>query len=168
MGEDEVRKVLEAEYKLLCLCDTFKNAFDEVAHSEGVTTIPGKLNSILPPSCERFVTQNRLSTEFYFNFEGSIFGKVIPSPTSGSRPLPHKYFLATRLLPCGPHDPKIQKFTGNGTIGPAEDHLTKAIHAFVHFSLIYSGNDVLICDLQGDYNYSLLFGVLSQAAHFIL
>jgi hypothetical protein len=46
MGEEEVKKVLEAEYKLLCLCDTFKHAFDEVAHSARVTTIPGKLNSL--------------------------------------------------------------------------------------------------------------------------
>jgi hypothetical protein len=46
MGEEEVKKVLEAKYKLLCLCDTFKLAFDEVAHSARVTTIPGKLNSL--------------------------------------------------------------------------------------------------------------------------
>ena len=51
MSEEEVKKVLEAEYKLLCLCDTFKHAFDEVAHSAGVTTIPGKLNSILDLNC---------------------------------------------------------------------------------------------------------------------
>jgi len=89
------------------------------------------------------------SIEFYFNFEASILGKVIPTPASGSRPLPHKYFLATPLLPCGPHDAKVQKFTGNGTIGTADDHLTKAIHAFAHFSLVYSSHDVLICDLQG-------------------
>ncbi|KAF8800443.1 hypothetical protein BYT27DRAFT_7117444 [Phlegmacium glaucopus] len=127
MSGEEVKKVLEAEYKLLCLCDAFKNAFDEVACSAGVTTIP----------------------KFYFNFEASIFGKIIPTPTSGSRALPHKYFLATPLLPCGPHDAKVQKFTGNGTIGTADDHLTKAIHAFAHFSLVYSSNDVLICDLQG-------------------
>ena len=160
MGEEEVKKVLEAEYKLLCLCDTFKNAFDEVAYSAGVTTIPGKLNSNLD---QRFVTNSWSSIEFYFNFEGSIFGKIIPSPTSGGRPqaLPQKYFLATRLLPCGPHDLKVQKFTGNGTIGTAEDHLTKAVHAFVHFSLVYSGSDVLICDLQGDCNCSLI-GVFSS------
>ena len=44
MGEEEVKKVLEAEYKLLCLCDMFKNEFDKVAYSAGVTTIPGRLN----------------------------------------------------------------------------------------------------------------------------
>jgi hypothetical protein len=124
-----------------------------VAHSARVTTIPGKLNSL---DFWDFLLIGLL-IEFYFNFEGSIFGKVIPSPTSGSRPLPQKYFLATRLLPCGPHDVKVQKFTGNGTIGTAEDHLTKAVHAFVHFSLAYSDNDVLICDLQGERDYILLF-----------
>ena len=67
----------------------------------------------------------------------SIFGQVIPSPTSNSRPLPHLYFIATPLLPCGPVDPKVEKFTGNGDIGPASDHMTKAIHAFAHFSAIY-------------------------------
>ena len=52
--------------------------------------------------------------EFYFNFKTSIFGQVIPSPMSNSRPLPHLYFIATPLLPCGPVDPKVKKFTGNG------------------------------------------------------
>lgn len=47
MSEEEVKKVLEAEYKLLCLCDTFKSEFDCVALSAGVTTIPGKLNPCL-------------------------------------------------------------------------------------------------------------------------
>ncbi|EDR01156.1 uncharacterized protein LACBIDRAFT_312494 [Laccaria bicolor S238N-H82] len=127
MSDEEVKKVLKAEYWLLCLCNAFKNAFDGLACSSGVTTIP----------------------EFYFNFEASIFGKVIPTPASGSCPLPHKYFLATPLLPCRPHDATVQKFTGNGTIGTADDHLTKAIHAFAHFSLVYSSHDILLCDLQG-------------------
>jgi hypothetical protein len=87
--------------------------------------------------------------EFYFNFKKSIFGQVIPSPTSNSRPLPHLYFIATPLLPCGPVDPKVEKFTGNGDIGPASDHMTKAIHAFAHFSAVYTQKNLLICDLQG-------------------
>jgi len=68
---------------------------------------------------------------------------------SNSRPLPHLYFIATPLLPCGPVDPKVEKFTGNGDIGPASDHMTKAIHAFAHFSAVYTQNNLLICDLQG-------------------
>lgn len=63
--------------------------------------------------------------------------------------MPHKHFLATRLLPCGKADGKLKKFTGNGEIGDATDDLTKAIHAFAHFSLIYSHGHLLFCDLQG-------------------
>ena len=37
----------------------------------------------------------------------------------------------------------------NGEIGSATDDLTKAIHAFAHFSLIYSHGHLLFCDLQG-------------------
>jgi len=66
MGEEEVKKVLEAEYKLLCLCNTFKDAFDEVAHSAGVTTIPGKLDSNLDLQVQRFVTNSWSSIELYF------------------------------------------------------------------------------------------------------
>ena len=43
---------------------------------------------------------------------------------------------------------EVQNFAENGGIGAADDHLTNAIHAFAHFSLVYSGNDVLICDLH--------------------
>lgn len=86
---------------------------------------------------------------FFFNFKGLIFGEVIPSPSSGGRPLPHSYFLATPLLPSGPADSEVRKFTGNGEIGTAHDHVTKAVHAFVHFSLLYSQRHILFCDLQG-------------------
>ncbi|KAF8804287.1 hypothetical protein BYT27DRAFT_7225417 [Phlegmacium glaucopus] len=127
MTKESVKIVLEAEYKLLCLCDSFKAVFDKHAEDSGAMTIP----------------------KFYFNFKTSIFGQVIPSPTSNSRPLPHLYFIATPLLPCGPVDPKVEKFTGNGDIGLASDHMTKAIHAFAHFSAVYTQNNLLICDLQG-------------------
>ena len=43
----------------------------------------------------------------------------------------------------------MAKFTGNGDIGLASDHMTKAIHAFAHFSAVYTQNNLLICDLQG-------------------
>ena len=87
--------------------------------------------------------------EFYFNFKTSIFGQVIPSLTSNSRLLPHLYFIATPLLPCRPIDPKVEKFTRNRDIGPASDHMMKAIHAFAHFSAVYTQKNLLICDLQG-------------------
>ena len=64
------------------------------------------------------------------------------------------YFLATPLLPCGVVDGAVRKFTGNGQIGDADDDITKAAHAFAHFSLLYSQNNLLFCDLQGTYTYS--------------
>ena len=89
------------------------------------------------------------STGFYFNFTDSIFGEIQGSVTSGSRIVPHQHFLATLLLPCGKVDGGIQKFTGNDEIGEASDDITKAIHAFAHFSLLYSQQHILFCDLQG-------------------
>jgi hypothetical protein len=147
MTEESVKIVLEAEYKLLCLCDSFKAAFDEHAEDSGAKTIPSEPG--LYYSVNHRQTLICTIAEFYFNFKTSIFGQVIPSPTSNGRPLPHLYFIATPLLPCGPVDPKVEKFTGNGDIGPASDHMTKAIHAFAHFSAVYSQNNLLICDLQG-------------------
>lgn len=87
--------------------------------------------------------------EFYFNFPSSIFGELVPSVSSQSRPLPYRHFLATPLLPCGDADPKIKKFTGNDELGKAKDDMTKAIHAFAHFSVVYSHQNLLFCDLQG-------------------
>ena len=86
--------------------------------------------------------------EFYFNFNKSILRKLALS-ANGSCPLPHQTFIATPLLPCVPSDPPICKYTGNGSVGPANDDLTKAIHAFVHFSLVVSKESLLFCDLQG-------------------
>lgn len=77
-------------------------------------------------------------------------GKIQNSPSSGSRIIPHQYFLATLLLPCGKVDGGTRKFTGNDEIGSAPvDDLTKAVHAFAHFSLLYSQEHILFCDLQG-------------------
>jgi hypothetical protein len=52
-------------------------------------------------------------------------------------------------LPCGTVDPPVEKFTGNGSLGLAKDDITKAIHAFAHYSLVISENNLLFCDLQG-------------------
>lgn len=91
--------------------------------------------------------------EFYFNFKNSIFGELIPSKTSGSRNLPHSWFIATPLLPCGPVDAKLKKFTGNDTTGVPEDSMTKAVHAFAHFLALYSHRQLVFCDLQGIDHY---------------
>jgi len=47
-------------------------------------------------------------------------------------------------------DGKVKKFTGNDDIGDQpSDPLTEAIHAFAHFSLVYTKGYLLLCDLQG-------------------
>ena len=92
-------------------------------------------------------------TEFllasYFNFKDSFYGEIEPLSASGRRNIPHLGFLATPLLPCGRFDDPIQKFTGNDNLGPANNNLTRAIHAFVHFSWVYSRGQLLFCDMQG-------------------
>jgi hypothetical protein len=90
-----------------------------------------------------------LDAAFYFNFKGSIYGEIQGSLTSGSRIVPKKNFLATILLPCGNLDAKIKKFTGSDNVGDAPDSMTKAVHAFAHWSLLYSRGHILFCDLQG-------------------
>jgi hypothetical protein len=42
MTKESVKIILEAEYKLLCLCDSFKAAFDKHAEDSGARTIPSK------------------------------------------------------------------------------------------------------------------------------
>ncbi|KAG6835988.1 hypothetical protein H0H93_012470 [Arthromyces matolae] len=123
---DEVKKNLSGEYEILALCDWFKQKFDEHAASRGVKTLP----------------------KFYFNYANSILG-TLQALSSGSCHLPFKDFIATPLLPCGPADPNVRKFTGNDNFGDASDDMTKAIHAFVHFSMLYSQESILFCDLQG-------------------
>lgn len=65
--------------------------------------------------------------------------------------VPKINFLATLLLPCGKVDEKVKKFTGSDDIGDAPDNMTKAIHAFAHWSLLYSQGHILFCDLQGTF-----------------
>ncbi|KAF8952860.1 hypothetical protein BDZ97DRAFT_1909005 [Flammula alnicola] len=68
----------------------------------------------------------------------------------GATSIPSARFIATPLLPCGELDGKIQKFTGNDEFGDANDHLTKAIHAFSHFTAVYTQKNIVLCDLQGE------------------
>ncbi|KAJ6515067.1 hypothetical protein C8R47DRAFT_1276176 [Mycena vitilis] len=94
--------------------------------------------------------------EFRFNVDGAILGLLEPLPSDHiSKPLglPFLNFLATPYLPCGPVDVAIQKFTGNADCGEApKDELTQAIHAFTHFTMVYTRKDLVFCDLQGLYN----------------
>jgi hypothetical protein len=94
-----------------------------------------------------------LTAGFRFNVEGAILGVLEPLDDDHplvDKQLPHLTFLATRLLPCGPVDQPIQKFTGNNDCGAAPtDPITLVLHAFSHFIAVYTGNDAILCDLQG-------------------
>ena len=63
--------------------------------------------------------------------------------------LPYRYFLATPLLPCRAIDGGLRKFCGNEELGVPEDHLSMAVHAYIHFSWLLSGSHIFFCDLQG-------------------
>ncbi|KAF7346249.1 hypothetical protein MSAN_01852000 [Mycena sanguinolenta] len=91
--------------------------------------------------------------EFRFNVEGAILGvlePLDPEHISASLGLPFTDFIATRYLPCSSIDKGIQKFTGNTDCGdPPEDPMTAAVHAFTHFTILYTGSALVFCDLQG-------------------
>lgn len=97
---------------------------------------------------------------FYFNFKDSILGElVIDEQSAPKMNIRHIHFIATPLLPCGKADSKVKKFTGHSEVGPATDDITKAIHAFAHFSLMYSSGYLVFCDLQGNVSACLGFVV---------
>ncbi|EFI28277.1 atypical/Alpha protein kinase [Coprinopsis cinerea okayama7 len=125
LSPHNARLLLRAEYVLMCKGQYFKQAFDQLAQD---------LNVKIPNFC--------------FDFKEAIFGSLIPKPDTQAH-LPHHWFLATPLLRCGPFDPPFRKFTGNDEMGPPEDAITAAVHAFAHFSYVYSGGDLVFCDLQG-------------------
>ncbi|KAF8224897.1 hypothetical protein L208DRAFT_1171960, partial [Tricholoma matsutake] len=95
----------------------------------------------------------------------TIYGDIHVSVTSGSRFLLHKYFLATLLLPCGKLNAKVKKFTGSDDVGDACDSMTKAIHAFTHWSLLYSQGHILFCDLQGMLDFKGVMCLFDPQAH---
>ncbi|TFK19538.1 hypothetical protein FA15DRAFT_724234 [Coprinopsis marcescibilis] len=125
-SELDVKAVLQAEYGLLCQCDGVKACFDEeINHS----------TALVP--------------DLYFNFSDSIFSNFIVG--EADRPgfsAYHKYFIATLLFPCGPANKPITKFTRNDLMGKADDTLTLALHAFMHYSYVYSQLHFVFCDLQ--------------------
>jgi len=96
--------------------------------------------------------------EFRFNLADAILGpfiddsKITDPPPDAPCGLPYWDFIATRLLPCGPVDAPIEKFTGNDDVGPApgtKECLTVALHAFTHYVAVWSHGNFLLCDLQG-------------------
>lgn len=71
-------------------------------------------------------------------------------------PLLFKHFIASPLLPCGPADGLLKKYTGNDTVSVAparNDALTSLLHAFSHFTYVKSDRQLLLCDLQGNASY---------------
>jgi hypothetical protein len=68
---------------------------------------------------------------------------MVRTAASGRRTLPHLGFLATPLLPCGHYDDPVHKFMGSDNLGPANENLTQAIHAFIHFAWICSQEQLL-------------------------
>ena len=88
--------------------------------------------------------------EFYFNYKEAFIGVLQSSPSSGGRCLPFPHFIATPLLPCGKVNKPIEKFSGNDDIGSEPDRpITEAVHAFAHFSYLYSKGFLVFVDLQG-------------------
>ena len=80
---------------------------------------------------------------------------TITEPTPDPCGLLYFDFIATRLLPCGPIDAPIDKFTGNDDVSPPPGHkedLTVALHAFTHYIVIFFCRNLLLCDLQGMLN----------------
>ncbi|KAJ2919644.1 hypothetical protein MD484_g837, partial [Candolleomyces efflorescens] len=129
LSDASVKHLLQAEFGLLCQCDGFKKIFDDYAE-------------LIEPGMSEAIP------DFYFNFPKSIFGRFITTPETKLH-MPHKYFVATPLLPCGKLDPKIIKFTGNNGMNTPSSNIMRAVHAFTHFSWIYSRGHIVFCDLQG-------------------
>lgn len=139
--DTELRGYLEEEYRLLIQADMFCDAFFAYAKD-----------------CEVNLPR------FRFNVEDAILGSVLPEDMSPAV-LPYRHFLATKLLPCGEMDGQVVKFTGNGDIGEAHDDITKAIHAFVHFVLVYTRRTVLLCDVQGIKGYDGAWSLIDPQSH---
>jgi hypothetical protein len=96
--------------------------------------------------------------EFCFNLANDILGRFVDDTRITDLPadppcgLLYWDFIATRLLPCGPIDGTIEKFTGNDNVGPSpglKEHLTITLHAFTHYVTVFSRGNFLLCDLQG-------------------
>ncbi|KIM83988.1 hypothetical protein PILCRDRAFT_69005, partial [Piloderma croceum F 1598] len=133
-SEDNVKSLLQTEYKLLCMVNCIKKHFDQWVQECHVTKIP----------------------KFSFNFNQSIFGYLHNLRESSGGHLPYKHFIVTPLLPCNKLNAGIQKFTGNNDI---------AIHAFTHFSLIYTKHTHLFCDLQGLYDHNRNMCLIDPQCH---
>ncbi|KAJ7816280.1 hypothetical protein B0H14DRAFT_3148667 [Mycena olivaceomarginata] len=108
--------------------------------------------------------------DFRFNVDGAVgvLEPLEPGHISASLALPFNDFITTRYLPCSPVDKAIQKFTGNGNCGNPPDRndaLTAAIHAFTHFTVLYTGEALVFCDLQGLFNRQGTMTLIDPQSH---
>ncbi|KAJ7590373.1 kinase-like domain-containing protein [Mycena floridula] len=111
-----------------------------------------------------FKDANMLFHPFYFNMKGSFMGRI----QTPSRWLKYIHFIASPLLPCGPADGNVMNYTGNDNVGPAltaQDHLTRVLHAFTHFTYVASEGQVFICDLQGIFDANRVLCLFDPQSH---
>jgi len=103
-SSEENARVLQVEYENLVQGEAFREGFEELTL---------EYNTSLP--------------KFRFNLADAILGRfvddseIIEPASNPPCKLPYWDFIATRLLPCGPIDAPIEKFTGNDDVGPPLD-----------------------------------------------
>ena len=159
--QHENKTILMREMDLLVRGHWFKQEFDEEADLYEVK-LPGKRANTCAWNHESHIP---CCIAFDFNVEGAFIGELVPTATSGSRPLPLLHFIATPLLPCGELDAPIRKFTGNDQVGPANNHITQLIHAFAHFTYLCSGGTLVFCDLQGASDKNDILRLIDPQVH---
>ncbi|KAF8712521.1 hypothetical protein AX14_013037 [Amanita brunnescens Koide BX004] len=142
--DSENKIMLEAEYENLLIGETLHSAFDELAREK---------NQPLP--------------FFQFNLKNALFGEFVDKEQQELLHLEYRHFIATQLLPCGPID-AIVKYTGNANEGDAPrpgETMLATLHAFAHFTYIYTHGSFLLCDLQGTYNKSGIMCLIDPQSH---
>ncbi|KAM6501725.1 hypothetical protein JOM56_001702, partial [Amanita muscaria] len=149
-SSEENARVLQVEYENLVQGEAFREGFEELALEYG-TSLP----------------------KFRFNLVDSILGRFVDDSkiTESEAPPPPcglPVGAGAPLLPCGPIDASIEKFTGNDDVGPApgpKEHVTIALHAFTHYVAIWSRGNFLLCDLQGMYDKTGTMCLIDPQSH---
>lgn len=99
----------------------------------------------------QFNLANAILGRFVDNSHGTLTVRDLDEAHALPCGLPYFDFIATCLLPCGPVDGWIEKFTISGDAGnppgPGEDLMT-ALHAFTHYVVVFSCGNLLLCDIQ--------------------
>ncbi|KAJ7574105.1 hypothetical protein C8J56DRAFT_902733 [Mycena floridula] len=79
-----------------------------------------------------------------------------------------RYFIATPLLPCGPADAGVKKYTGNDDVGaPPTDHLTAVLHAFMHYTSEPNSNNRVYWDGGPQKMQSSTTGIKSKGTRYL-